>query len=302
MRSATALRTLALLAPAALTALAVPLLAQAPIEVRPDGAPTATPFGLERTVPAATVGGENLTVRYEARSNGAFTGRYRVELAGAPIATDSIPYPGGVPRVAFARSGQPSVVVVSVYTGGTGATAVPDYHLKLLVVAPEGVRAFTLPHDELNMPSDSVLSLERRGRAFVLTFWGGLRLSYDAGRLLATGVFLHPQPGAQAASRPAVSPGGMSAEEAAMRDALRGLVTSEEAYFADHVTYATSAQLGALAVPRGVTVTVVEATGTGWSATATHTARPRTTCGIFIGTARPPHAGLSEGAPRCWEQ
>lgn len=236
---------------------AAPLLAQAPIEVRPDGTPTVVQFALERAVPAVTVGGQNLTVRYEARPNGAFTGRYRVELAGAAVPTDSIPYPGGGPRVAFARSGQPSVVVVSVYTGGTGATAVPDCHLKLLVVGLDGVRAFTVRHDELNMPSDSVLSIERHAPAFVLTFWGGLKLSYDAGRLLATGVSLHPQSGAQAASRPPVSPGVMSAEEAVMRDALRGLVTAEEAYFADHVTYATLAQLGALAAPRGVIATVV---------------------------------------------
>ena len=87
---------------------------------------------------------------------------------------------------------------------------------------------------------------------------------------------------------------------AAMQVDLKNLVTAEEAYFADHVTY--TGTLGNLAynVSTGNTLNLISvtATGTGWSATASNVGTPRT-CGIFVGNATPPMAGQAEGQPVC---
>jgi prepilin-type N-terminal cleavage/methylation domain-containing protein len=83
---------------------------------------------------------------------------------------------------------------------------------------------------------------------------------------------------------------------ASMKSDLRNLVTAQESYFADNMTYATA--LGDLnfTSSSGVTVTIDAATGTGWSATATHTGTT-VTCTIYVGSATP--AGTAEGEPVC---
>jgi prepilin-type N-terminal cleavage/methylation domain-containing protein len=84
---------------------------------------------------------------------------------------------------------------------------------------------------------------------------------------------------------------------AAMKSDLRNLVTAEESYFSDYVTYTTA--LGtAYTASTGVTVTVGAATGTGWNATASHNATTKT-CGIFVGSASAPISGANEGEPKC---
>jgi prepilin-type N-terminal cleavage/methylation domain-containing protein len=84
---------------------------------------------------------------------------------------------------------------------------------------------------------------------------------------------------------------------AAMKSDLRNLVTAEESYFADNVTYSTA--LGtAYSTSAGVTVVIGAATGTGWSATSTHNATTKT-CGIYVGSATAPVTGANEGEPKC---
>jgi prepilin-type N-terminal cleavage/methylation domain-containing protein len=84
---------------------------------------------------------------------------------------------------------------------------------------------------------------------------------------------------------------------AAMKSDLRNLVTAQESYFADNVTYSTA--LGtAFSSSAGVAVAIGTATGTGWSATATHNGTTKT-CGIFVGSAAAPIAGENEGEPKC---
>ena len=85
---------------------------------------------------------------------------------------------------------------------------------------------------------------------------------------------------------------------ASMKADLRNLVTAEEAYFADNVTYATTTSNLQFNISAGNTVTVTAATGTGWSATSKNTATTKT-CGIFVGSATPPITGEAEGAPTC---
>ncbi len=59
---------------------------------------------------------------------------------------------------------------------------------------------------------------------------------------------------------------------AAMKSDLRNLVTAEESYFADNMTYGSIANLGtSYATSTGVAVATSAVTATGWSASATHT-------------------------------
>lgn len=85
---------------------------------------------------------------------------------------------------------------------------------------------------------------------------------------------------------------------AAMRSDLRNLITAQEAYFANKVTYARDISKLNYAQSVGDSVTITFASGTGWSATAKHTGTTKT-CGIFVGAATPPISGQPEGAPMC---
>ena len=79
---------------------------------------------------------------------------------------------------------------------------------------------------------------------------------------------------------------------------LKILVSVEEAYFSDYVTYTSqTSNLNYIASP-GNTITVTAASGSGWSATASSTTTSKT-CGIFVGTATPPAGVPVEGSPTC---
>ena len=84
---------------------------------------------------------------------------------------------------------------------------------------------------------------------------------------------------------------------AAMKSDLRNLVTAEESYFADNLTYGSIANLGtAYATSQGVTVTTSAVSATGWSAAAAHSSLPSTSCTIALGFA----AGTgAAGTPLC---
>ena len=85
---------------------------------------------------------------------------------------------------------------------------------------------------------------------------------------------------------------------AGMKSDLRNLVTAQESYFADNVTYASTIANLSYNVSAGNTITVTAASGTGWAATAKNNGSTKT-CGIYIGTATPPITGQNEGAPAC---
>ncbi len=87
---------------------------------------------------------------------------------------------------------------------------------------------------------------------------------------------------------------------AGMKADLRNLVTAQEAYFAEYVTYAPSLSNLNYNVSTGNTLNLISitSTGTGWSATASNSGTAHT-CGIFIGNATPPIAGQAEGQPVC---
>lgn len=83
---------------------------------------------------------------------------------------------------------------------------------------------------------------------------------------------------------------------ASMKSDLKNLVSAEEAYFADNTTYTNSTTALNFNTSAGVTVTIAGTNlGTGWRATATHTATTKT-CTIAVGSEA---AGGPEGTPTC---
>jgi prepilin-type N-terminal cleavage/methylation domain-containing protein len=94
---------------------------------------------------------------------------------------------------------------------------------------------------------------------------------------------------------------------ASMKSDLRNMATVQEGYFADNQVYTngsaknnnTGTQSLAGFVPSaGVTVTALNTGGSGWSATAGHTATTRT-CGIFVGAQAAPSGVTIEAEPKC---
>jgi Tfp pilus assembly protein PilE len=85
---------------------------------------------------------------------------------------------------------------------------------------------------------------------------------------------------------------------AAMKADLRNLVSAQEGYLADNLTYAGT--LAALNVNEsaGVTLTLATGTASGWAATAWHNATA-TTCAIFYGGATPVAPATQDGVPDC---
>ena len=79
---------------------------------------------------------------------------------------------------------------------------------------------------------------------------------------------------------------------ATMQSDLRNLATQQEIYYADNLAYSDSAAAMGFASSDRVTVTIVEASATGWSATAAHAAFEQGDgCSVYYGTAGPTTLG-----------
>ena len=89
------------------------------------------------------------------------------------------------------------------------------------------------------------------------------------------------------------------ANVAAVKSDLRNLATAQEGYFYDHATYAPSLALLNVSTSPGVTLTIVESTPNGWSATAVHPAAVPVTCAIFYGAASPVAPATIAGQVAC---
>jgi len=86
---------------------------------------------------------------------------------------------------------------------------------------------------------------------------------------------------------------------AAMKADLRNLVSTQEGYLADNMTYATSIAALNVNESAGVTLTITSGTVSFWGATAWHNAST-TTCAIFYGSAGTPVApATQDGVPAC---
>lgn len=80
---------------------------------------------------------------------------------------------------------------------------------------------------------------------------------------------------------------------------LRNLATAQESYFYDHAVYATTLGQLAYSLSNNVTMSIVEATPGGWSATATHPQAYPITCSLFVGNAAALPPAVDEGVINC---
>jgi prepilin-type N-terminal cleavage/methylation domain-containing protein len=86
---------------------------------------------------------------------------------------------------------------------------------------------------------------------------------------------------------------------AAMKTALKNLGQAEEAFFADHGEYSASLDSLNFKPAPEMTLTVVEASATGWSATIQHPQALPHRCAFFLGTAAPLAPASAQGALGC---
>jgi hypothetical protein len=108
-----------------------------------------------------------------------------------------------------------------------------------------------------------------------------------------------PEPGARVTTM-AVPP-ELVGPVASMKSDLRNLVTAEEAYFADSVSYTNSLRLLGYRASPGVTVSIDRVSRDAWRGSAKHVEAPGWTCGIFVGEVPPYLPDQKEGVPRCWK-
>ncbi len=74
---------------------------------------------------------------------------------------------------------------------------------------------------------------------------------------------------------------------ASMKADLKNLATQQEVYHNGNFTFSTSFSNLGYVTSKGVTVSVNEATGDGWAATAVHGGMPGSQCGVYHGNATP---------------
>ena len=84
----------------------------------------------------------------------------------------------------------------------------------------------------------------------------------------------------------------------AMRSDLHSLTLAQENYAVESNTYTNTLANLDVKASQGVTITIKEATISGWSATVTHASTPAT-CAIFLGTALPLPPATMEGSIAC---
>ena|ERR687891_685797 len=93
----------------------------------------------------------------------------------------------------------------------------------------------------------------------------------------------------------------IQAATATLRSDLTNFVTAQEAYFADHVTYARSLRQmrGGYRLSPGVTLVLLTASDSGHSEIAIIDRVPGLVCAMFVGNAPRPLGAGGEGKPVC---
>jgi len=74
---------------------------------------------------------------------------------------------------------------------------------------------------------------------------------------------------------------------ASMKSDLKNLATQQEVYHNGNFSFSTSFTNLGFVTSEGVTVTINEATGAGWAATASHLGLASSQCGVYHGNATP---------------
>ena len=86
-----------------------------------------------------------------------------------------------------------------------------------------------------------------------------------------------------------------------MRSDLRNLITAQEGYFYENSTYyngAVPSLDGTFKSSSPVAITLLNVTGTGWAATATHPNTART-CAVYYGSGGPLGPAVADGQVGC---
>jgi general secretion pathway protein G len=86
---------------------------------------------------------------------------------------------------------------------------------------------------------------------------------------------------------------------AGMRSDLRNLTTAEESFFFDHSSYTTVLDSLHYQVTKGNTVTITEATPSGWSATAANVDSYPHYCALYTGSAAAVAPATAAGVVEC---
>lgn len=86
---------------------------------------------------------------------------------------------------------------------------------------------------------------------------------------------------------------------AAVKSDLKNLSTAEESFFYERRMYTTDLDSLKVRPSPGVVLTIVQATGGGWAATAYHPASYPHTCALFYGTVPATAPATSEGEIAC---
>jgi type IV pilus assembly protein PilA len=84
-----------------------------------------------------------------------------------------------------------------------------------------------------------------------------------------------------------------------MRSDLKNLASIQEGYFYYNETYTTNLSALDFTGTNGVVITIAEADGRGWSATATHPNAFPLTCAVYHGQAAPLAPAVSAGVIGC---
>ncbi len=86
---------------------------------------------------------------------------------------------------------------------------------------------------------------------------------------------------------------------ATLKADLKNLTSIQEGYFYLHESYAPNLNLLSFGGSDGVIITIAEADGRGWSASATHPSSFPLTCAVFYGQAAPLPPATQEGLIEC---
>ena len=90
------------------------------------------------------------------------------------------------------------------------------------------------------------------------------------------------------------------ANTSALKSDLRNLTVAQESFFYENQGYTNDTLVLNYRTSPNVALTIVSATNSGWSATATHAVASPMTCGVYYGSAAAPLAATTqEGEIAC---
>lgn len=84
-----------------------------------------------------------------------------------------------------------------------------------------------------------------------------------------------------------------------LKSDLKNLTSMQESYFYENETYSNDVSATGFEATNGVTITIAESGGYGWSASATHPSALPLTCAVYYGSAAPLSPATHEGVIEC---